>query len=115
MKRMSTDTGRPRSRYVKGHDPYCGTTFKAHRSLGLSYPQQGLIFFICLNYEELDQRTREKIQLLCRQVGGAHENALLERMTTGYSTIKVAQKHYISTSTLYTLVRSFFQSWQELE
>ena len=85
--------------------------FRKLRGVSLPEEQQGLIRYICLNYDRAPERTREKIRRLCDTCGGAASEALWEVMCTKRSITAIAQAHYVSESTLYRARKHFYESW----
>lgn len=86
-------------------------SFRKLQGVELPEEQQGLIRYTCLNVDRQSKRTREKIQRLCDDVGGAYSAALWEVMCTKKSITAIAQKHYVGESTLYRLRKEFYESW----
>lgn len=86
-------------------------TFKKRRGIKLSYEQQGLVYFTCINYKSQPKWMREKIDKLCRQIGGMHADALKQVMTTGRSVRQISLECYISESVLYELRREFYEQF----
>ena len=85
--------------------------FKKMRGLKMPYRKQGLIYFTCLNYNEADEETQNKIELLCYECAKEYKKALFELVTTSASVTHIAQKYYISERTLYRLRERFYNSW----
>lgn len=85
--------------------------FRKMKGLKLPYKQQGLIYFTCLNYENLDEDTQNKIELLCYECAGEYKKALFELVTTCESVTSISLKYYISESTLYRLRNKFYNEW----
>ena len=85
--------------------------FKKLRGVELPEEQQGLIRYTCLNVDRQPKKTREKIQRLCDDVGGAYSAALWEVMCTKKSITAIAQKHFLSETLLYSLRKKFYENW----
>lgn len=86
--------------------------FKYLPSVGISYADQGSIFFTCRTYGSQPQPVREKIDLVCLAAAGgeqAYAEALKTYMTTDRDFNSVCMEHYLSTSTMDRLRRRFYQ------
>lgn len=83
--------------------------YRYKKSVGGSYARQGYIYFASLCYKDLPESRRERIRRLCREVGGDHEAALLEFVTTDTTATAVCLKHYMSRSALYKLVAEYYR------
>ena len=82
------------------------------RSVRLPYKRQGLIYFICLNFDTQPPDVRERVRLLCREVGGEHSAALLEvlrRGATGALFSEIAKRHFVDETWLYRLRRKVYE------
>ena len=89
------------------------TGFRKYRGLKLSEEEQGIIFYTCLSYNTLPEKTKKKIERLCTECGGEHRHALFELVTTRKTVASLARKHYTSESTLYELRKKFYESWNK--
>ena len=85
--------------------------FKRLRSVRKSASEQGLIFYSCLCYRNQPPTVRQKIDNLCKSVGGEYAPALREYMTTLGDWNYICDKHHISASTLDRLRRDFYNRW----
>lgn len=85
--------------------------FRALRGVRLPEKKQGLIRYTCLNYADMPERTRKKIDRLCQIVGGEYSAALFELMTTRRSVVDVALAHHVSEGVLYARRRRFYERW----
>lgn len=86
--------------------------FKKRRGIKLTYNEQGLIHFICVNYDRMDNSTQSKIKNLCGEVAGEHKEALFAMLTDDSINVHgLARKNYISESQLYEYRRRFYESW----
>lgn len=85
--------------------------FKKMRGINLPEEKQGLIRFICLTYKEQPQRTRDKINRMCREFGGDDASALFDVMCTTKSIVHISLQHHVSQETLYRQRRSFYEHW----
>lgn len=85
--------------------------FKKLRGVHLPEEKQGLIRYSCLTYKEQPKHIQNKIQRLCREVGGAYQAALWEVMCSKNSITSIAMAHHVSESVLYELRRRFYERW----
>ena len=85
--------------------------FKKLRGVHLPEEKQGLIRYSCLTYKEQPKHIQNKIQRLCREVGGAYQAALWEVMCSKSSITSIAMAHHISETVLYDLRRRFYEAW----
>ena len=86
-------------------------SFRKLRGVDLPEEQQGLVRYVCLNYDRQNKKTKEKIQRLCEQCGGAHSAALRDVMCTRKSMVEIAMKHFVSESALYRMRKEFYEDW----
>lgn len=87
--------------------------FRFKKSVPVSYDKQGLVYFYSKLYNELPARKKEQIRLLCREVGGEYENALLEFVTTNVGANAVCAKHFLSRSTLERITKKYYIAFLE--
>ncbi len=85
--------------------------FKKLRGVHLPEEKQGLIRYSCLTYKEQPKHIQNKIQRLCREVGGAYQAALREVMCSKSSITSIAMAHHVSETVLYELRRRFYERW----
>ena len=86
--------------------------FKKKKSINLSYNKQGIIYFTCQNYKELQQEVQEKIVNLCFYVAGEDYAALFELLTNEYKGLNcIAREHYISHVRLSNYRKRFYELW----
>ena len=86
--------------------------FKKRRGIKLSYDEQGLIHFVCVNFKKLPDEVLDKIVNLCAEVGGEHGEVLFEVMTNPKKTIRtLAQEYHISETQLYHYRKLFYENW----
>lgn len=85
--------------------------FKKMRGCKLSYKQQGLVRFVCLNYDDLPQDIQHKINDLCLKCGGEYYNALFRVLTTDISIRYIAIEECISETNLYRLRLRFYNEF----
>lgn len=99
------DRTRPRTRKEKK------TGFRKYRGIKLSEEEQGIIFYTCLRFPKLNEKTKKKIERLCIECAGEYRHALFELVTTRKTVASLAYKHHTSGSTLYELRKKFYESW----
>lgn len=85
--------------------------FKKMRGCKLNYKQQGLVRFVCLNYDDLPQDIQHKINDLCLKCGGEYYNALFRVLTTDISIRYIAIEECISETNLYRLRLRFYNEF----
>lgn len=86
--------------------------FKKRRGIHLPYNKQGLIYFTCVNYDDMPDDVRKKIRTLCIDVGNEHANALFDLVTDSEKNIRdVAGEYHISETQLYYYRRKFYENW----
>ena len=86
--------------------------FKKKKSINLPYIKQGLIYFTCMNYNDLPQTMQEKISNLCFFVAGEDYAALFELLTNRYKGLEfIASEHYISERRLSDYRKRFYESF----
>lgn len=90
--------------------------FKKRRGIKLSYDEQGLIHFVCVNYRKLPDIVLRKITRLCDEVGNEHAEVLFEVVTNSKKTIReLAIENHISERSLYRYRKKFYEEWEEKE
>ena len=88
--------------------------FRYKRGIDVSYEKQGYIHFCCRRFPELSAERQEAIWRLCRAAGGEHAEALFEFVTTQDTATAICQRHFIASRTsLYRVVKKFYESWPE--
>ena len=87
--------------------------FKKSRYIKVSYNEQGLIHFICVNAKKLG--IEEEVLKLCRDVTSDDAEALYECMTCcdRFTMDAIARRHYINEKKLYGHRKRFFEAWRE--
>ena len=89
--------------------------FRKRRGIRLPYKKQGLIYFICININELSPEFRQKITDLCDEVAGENSKALYEVITDDSRTVEaIARQHYMSATTLYNYRKEFNEKWKSV-
>jgi hypothetical protein len=88
--------------------------FRYRRSIRASYNRQGYIYFISKHYKALEPSKKAVIVELCKQVCGDNWQALLERVTTGASSVEICRKHNIqSWTTIDRAVTAYYEQFPE--
>lgn len=85
--------------------------FKASQHIHLPYNKQGLVYFICHNYDIQPPEVRKKINSLCDKCAKEHAPALFEVMTTNTPVQAIALRHCIDSTALYRARKQFITSW----
>lgn len=86
--------------------------FKKRRGIKLPYNKQGIIYFTCMNYDDLSEDVQQKILSLCQDVGKEHALVLFEVMTNSSRSIRsLAMEHHISETQLYHYRKKFYEAW----
>lgn len=85
--------------------------FKRLRGVPLPEERQGLIRYTCLCYDTQRGWVKQKIDRLCREVGGEYEEALRAVMCSKDSITAIALRHHVSEGLLYRLRKKFYTSW----
>lgn len=86
--------------------------FKKRRGIKLTYNEQGLIHFICVNYDRMERPVQSKITNLCEEVAGEHKEALFTLLTSDTLNVHgVAMRYHISETQLYHYRRLFYERW----
>ena len=84
--------------------------FRKLRGVNLTYREQGMIWFTCVNYDKQPQRVKDKIKRLCRECGGEYEEALFVLLTRENVSIPwLEQTYYVSASNIYRRRIQFFE------
>lgn len=89
--------------------------FKKMRGVGLSYEDQGYLFFHCKRYCKLTEDEREKIDRLIARIAGPHFMALQDALTGRKSITLAAMDNYIDKTLLYRLRHRFFEEWYRIK
>ena len=86
--------------------------FKKRRGINLSYEKQGLVHFVCVNYEDRPDEVLDKIVSLSAEIGGEHNEALFEVMTNKDKSIReLAYEYHLSETQLYYYRKLFYEAW----
>lgn len=90
--------------------------FKKRRGIKLSYKRQGLIYFVCVNFEAMPIDVQLRILRLCAAVGAADSVALFEFLTDERkSAVSLSMRYGIPEKRLYILRKRFFEKFWNLE
>ena len=88
--------------------------FKKRRGIHIPYNKQGLIYFTCMNYEEMPKRTQDKILKLCKEVGKEHSAVLFAVVTDSTKSIRsLSMDYHISETQLYHYRKKFYEEWEK--
>ena len=87
--------------------------FKKMPSLKMPYNKQGLIYFLCHNYEHMPFEIQKRIINSCIKAGGEYYNSLFELMTTDKPIQLIAMDGYVSERHLRRLRRKFYEHFFE--
>lgn len=86
--------------------------FKKRRGIRLSYNEQGLIYFACMNLMHQPPRLREAVRELCECIGGEDSEALYEFLTNdAVSARAVCMKYFVDEKKLYTMRKRFYEEF----
>lgn len=86
--------------------------FKKRRGIKLSYDEQGLIHFICVNFDKMPVEIKYKILQLCEEIGKEHAVVLFEVMTNSKKNIRtLSREFFVSESSLYRYRQRFYEEW----
>ena len=86
--------------------------FKKRRGIHISYEQQGLIYFTCVNYKDMPDEIQDKIQRLCQEVGKEYAEVLYKVVTDTKRSIRsLAIEYHISETQLYHYRKKFYENW----
>jgi hypothetical protein len=86
--------------------------FKKRQGIKLHYNEQGLIYFICLNYSVMPFHIQTLIHEVCREVSGEYADALFTMLTDDTKNVHaVARRYYISESQLYFYRQKFYYAF----
>ena len=86
--------------------------FKKRRGIKVPYEKQGLIYFECINYEDMPEDIQNKITDLCKEVGKEYADVLFEVVTDNKKSIRsISIEHHVSESLLYRYRKKFYEAW----
>ena len=84
--------------------------FKKRRGIKLPYNRQGLIHFICMNYADMPEKIKRKIDSLCEEVGKEDSEALFEVLTNDNKSVYlIASESFVNEKKLYQLRKEFYE------
>lgn len=84
-------------------------SFRYRPGLGVPYERQGLVYFTSRCYDHQSERMRRKIDRLCQECGGEHEEALREFVTTDAGAAAICRRRFVSKGALYRAVRQYYE------
>ncbi len=90
--------------------------FKKMRGIKVPYERQGMIYFACRNYSDLDERTQAAICSFCRAAVQGDEvyfSALFDFLTKDMSATRVSMRYCVSESQLYRFRAKFYEAWNK--
>ena len=88
--------------------------FKKFRGIRLPYKKQGLIYFTCVNLQDMPCDVKEKIMNLCTEVGGQNYKALYEVVTNdNKSILQISKEYFINEKKLYRMRKEFYERFDE--
>ena len=86
--------------------------FKKRRGINIPYNKQGLIYFNCMNFNDMPEHIQNKIKKLCDEVGKEYSEVVFQVVTNSNETIRsLAIKYHTSEMSLYRLRKKFYESW----
>lgn len=86
--------------------------FRKLKGVNLPEDMQGFIRFTCLTYKKQPAETKEKVDRLCKEIGGEYSDALKEVMCTRKTVGSIAYRYHTSDATMYRLRKKFYESWR---
>ena len=88
--------------------------FKKFRGIRLPYNKQGLIYFTCVNMQEMSDEVKEKITNLCMEVGKEDYKALYDVVTNNNKSIlQISHEYFLNEKKLYKMRKDFYEKWGE--
>ncbi len=90
-----------------------GNTFRFKSGADASYNKQGYIYFVSRRYNELPEDAQKEILNLCIRHGGEYYRALFEYVTTDAGATAIAMRHFVSKSTLYRIVKAYYEGFPD--
>lgn len=86
--------------------------FKKRRGIHSPYNKQGLIYFTCMNYDDMPEHIQDKIKNLCQEVGKEHADVLFAVVTDSTKSIRaLSMEYHISETQLYYYRKKFYEAW----
>lgn len=90
-----------------------GNTFRFKSGADVSYNKQGYIYFVSRRHKELPEDAQKEILNLCIRHGGEYYRALFEYVTTDAGATAIAMRHFVSKSTLYRIVKAYYENFPD--
>ena len=88
--------------------------FKKRRGIKLPYNKQGLIYFTCMNYDDMPEDVKADITNLCKEVGKEHAEVLFKVVTDSNKSIhSLSMEYHISETQLYYYRKKFYEEWEK--
>lgn len=88
--------------------------FKKRRGISLPYKTQGLIYFMCVNFNIMPEWVQQGIRNACNKIAGDDSKALFEVLTNDSLSIDaIARKHYLNEKKLYRWRKEFYENAHE--
>ena len=86
--------------------------FKKRRGIHLPYNKQGLIYFTCMNIQDMPYDVQDKIKNLCQEVGKEYSEVLYKVVTDSNRSVRsLAIEYNISERNLYRYRKKFSEAW----
>ena len=86
--------------------------FKKRRGIHLPYNKQGLIYFTCMNIQDMPYDVQDKIKNLCQEVGKEYSEVLYKVVTDSNRSVRsLAIEYNISERNLYRYRKKFYEAW----
>ena len=87
--------------------------FKKRRGIHIPYNKQGLIYFTCVNIDDMPEEIQNKIYNLCQDIGGDEYYEVLFKVVTdsNRSIRSLAIEYHINEMSLYRFRKKFYESW----
>lgn len=87
--------------------------FKKRRGIHIPYNKQGLIYFICVNINDMPEEIQRKILNLCIEVASEHWQALYTMLTDDTKNVySVSLDYNIGETQLYHYRKLFYENWK---
>ena len=87
--------------------------FKRKRGIKLSYNEQGLIYFTCMNIKNQPARVQERIKHMCDEIGQENSSALFELLTNDKKSLEcIADENFMSEKNLSQMRKKFYEQWR---
>lgn len=84
--------------------------FKKRKGMRLPYNEQGLVYFVCINFKKMPNEIQTKIFNLCVEIGGEDYQALFEVLTNESKSVNsIALEFYTNEKKLYKMRKKFYE------